>query len=153
MKKPTQSTLAQRVAARTARGKTKNAGDAATTEGSDVPGITENPATNLLMADVAMRAGSYLLRNVVERNLLKGRYGSTAASDIGRNRSLTQTVASVAAAKFATRSVPGAVVIGGGVLVKALFDRSMKRRAAKRAGDAALLKQADESADTSPNEG
>lgn len=114
----------------------------------NVPGVSDNPATNLLMADIAMRAGSTLLRNVVERSFLKGRYGKDTAREIVHNRSLKHTLASVAVAKLATRSVPGAAIIGGGLVVKTLFDRSQKRRKAQknikaeRAGDRKLLEQA-----------
>ncbi len=116
-----------------------------TSTGDNVPGISSNPATNLLMADIAMRAGTSVLRAVVEKRLLKGRYGTDTARDIVSNRSMKHTIASVAVAKLATKSTPGAVLIGGGLVAKTLFDRSRKRRAAKRAGDAKLLEQAKDS--------
>lgn len=116
-----------------------------TSPGDNVPGISSNPATNLLMADIAMRAGTSVLRAVVEKRLLKGRYGTDTARDIVSNRSMKHTIASVAVAKLATKSTPGAVLIGGGLVAKTLFDRSRKRRAAKRAGDAKLLEQAKDS--------
>jgi hypothetical protein len=40
--------------------------------------------------------------------------------------------------------VPGALLVGGGLLAKTLYDRSQSRRAARRAGDKALAKQAEE---------
>jgi len=100
-------------------------------------GSGTNSGTNLVMADIAMRAGSSILRNVVEKSFLSGRYGKDTASDIVNNKTLGQTVASVVLAKMATRSVPGAVIIGSGVVVKTLFDRSQKRRKAKKAADTA----------------
>ncbi|ABC64008.1 hypothetical protein [Erythrobacter litoralis] len=109
----------------------------------DVPGPSPDPATNLIMADIAMRAGSYVLRDVVERTMLKGSYSDGTARKIIQNRSLKQTVASVAIAKFATRSVPGAAIVGGGILVKALFDKSQQRRARLR-GRKKLAEQAQE---------
>lgn len=108
-----------------------------------VPGPTENPATNVIMADVAMRAGSYVLRSAVEKGFLKGRYGKDTASEIVSNRSLKKTLASFALAKLATRSLPGAVIVGGGMVAKTLFDRGRARRA-RRAGDRELLEQAGE---------
>lgn len=114
---------------------------------TEVPGPSPNPATNLIMADIAMRAGSYILRDVVERGFLKGRYGKETAKEIVAGKSVPMTIASFAAAKVATRSVPGAVAVGGAILVKNLFDRSQRRRKAKKAGDQALLERADNSDD------
>lgn len=90
------------------------------------------PATNLLIADIAMRSGTTLMRYFVERSLLKGRYGAENAKQIVEGRSLKHTLASVIVAKIATRSVPGALVIGGGLLAKGLLDRGGKRRKARR---------------------
>jgi hypothetical protein len=38
--------------------------------------------------------------------------------------------------------VPGALLVGGGLLAKTLFDRSISRRKARRRGDKQLAKQA-----------
>ena len=108
-----------------------------------VPGPSENPATNVIMADVAMRAGSYVLRSAVEKGFLRGRYGKDTASEIVSNKSLKKTLASFALAKLATRSLPGAIIVGGGMAAKTLFDRGRASRA-RRAGDRKLLEQAGE---------
>ena len=108
---------------------------------TDVPGPSPDPATNLIMADILIRAGSYIVRSAVEKNLLKGRYGKDTARQILNNRTAKQTFASFAAAKLATRSVPGAAVVGTGIALKALFDLSQKRRARLR-GERKLAKQA-----------
>ena len=110
--------------------------------GETVPGPSTNPATNLLMADVVMRMGTSVLRTVVEKRFLKGRYGQDTARAIVDNRSFKKTIASVVVAKVATRSVPGAIIIGGGMMVKTLFDRSQKRRKSTKSGDQVLLEQA-----------
>lgn len=112
---------------------------------TNVPGISTDPATNLIMADIAMRTGSYILRNVVEKSILKRRYGKEDARQIMENRSFKQTAASVIVSKIATRSMPGAILVGSGLVVKALFDRSQKRRQAKRAGDRKLLESPQDS--------
>lgn len=109
---------------------------------AELPGPSTNPATNLIMADIAMRAGSSLLRSVVEKNFLSAKYDSQTARDIVNNRSLKHTLASVAVSKMATKSVPGAVLVGGGLVLKTLFDRSQKRRKSRRKGEAALAEQA-----------
>lgn len=107
----------------------------------EVPGPSPNPATNLIMADIAMRVGTYLLRGAVEKGFLRGRYGKESAKEIVDNRSMKQTAASVAVAKVATKSVPGAIAVGSGLALKLLFDASQKRRARLR-GDRKLLEQA-----------
>ena len=113
----------------------------------EVPGPSPNPATNLIMADIVMRAGSYALRNVVERTFLKRRFDGDTARDIIEGRSVWQTVGAVAVAKIATRSVPGAIVVGSGLVAKTLFDRSQKRRKARREGEQALLEQAEKASE------
>ena len=107
-----------------------------------VPGPTDNPATNLIMADVAIRAGSYIARRSLEKGFLRGRYGNQTAKDIVQNRTLGQSLFSFALAKVATRSVPGAVLVGGGALAKTLLNRRKSRLRNKAEGDQELLEQA-----------
>jgi hypothetical protein len=116
---------------------------AAVTGDSDtVVGPSPNPATNLIIQDIAMRAGGRLMRHTVEKGLLRGRYGGDNAKAIVENRTLAQTLVSGLLARYATRSLPGAVLIGGGLVVKTLYDRSRTKRAAKRSGDKTLRKMA-----------
>lgn len=108
----------------------------------DVPGPSPNPVTNIILADIVMRMGSYLLRDGVERAFLTGRYGRGTAKQIVRNRTVTQSLAAVAIAKLGTKSLPGAALVGAGLLAKTLFDRSQARRRMQAEGDAALISQA-----------
>lgn len=107
-----------------------------------IPGPSEDPATNFILADIAIRAGSYLARRGVEKSLLSNRYGKDTAKKIVQNKTLGQTLVSFALARVATKSVPGALVVGGGALAKALFDRRKSRRRAKIEGDRKLIEQA-----------
>lgn len=107
-----------------------------------IPGPSHNPATNFLIADVAIKAGSYLARRGVEKGMLAGRYGKDTARDIVLNKSIKDTLVSTVLARVATRSVPGALIIGGGALAKALLDRRKSRLRAKAEGDQELLEQA-----------
>ncbi|MGB3738261.1 MAG: hypothetical protein WA948_02795 [Pontixanthobacter sp.] len=109
---------------------------------SKVPGPSTNPATNLVVADITMRAGTYIMRSAIEKGMLRGRYDRNTASEIIKNKTLGQTLISVVLAKMATRSLPGAVVVGGGIAAKTLFDRSQRRRKAKHRGDQSLREQA-----------
>ncbi|WP_394269586.1 hypothetical protein [Qipengyuania sp.] len=107
-----------------------------------MPGPTDNPATNLMFADVAIRAASYVVRRTIERGMLRGRYGPNTAKSIIENKSLGQTLTSFALARLATRNLPGAVVVGGGALAKTLYDRSKSKHKERRKGDSDLIKQA-----------
>ena len=107
-----------------------------------IPGPSEDPATNFMLADIAIRAGSYLARRGVEKGLLANRYGKDTAKKIVQNKTLGQTLISFALARVATKSVPGAVVVGGGALAKTLLDRRKSRRQAKAEGDRKLIEQA-----------
>lgn len=127
--------------ARLAAEKTEAAETAAT------PGVlapSPNPATNLLLADIALRGGSALLKRAVEAGLLgavgKGSRqnkgtgtgtvkGTVKGSSLGRNLVGTMLV------RVATRSVPGALIVGGGLLAKTLYDRKRSRAAAQQGAD------------------
>ena len=116
---------------------------AVTGGGSHVPGPSTNPATNLIIQHIAMRAGGRLMRHAFEKGLLRGRYGGAGAKAIVENRSLMHTLVGGLLARYATRSVPGAVLIGGSLIAKTLYDRGRSKRSARRAGDKTLEKMAD----------
>lgn len=102
--------------------------------------------TNLVIADIVMRAAGGLLRNRMEKGLL---VKSFAASDEGKakaeklidSRSVAVSLALWGASRIATRSPVGLAVVAGGLAAKVLYDRGKllerKRRARKRAKQAA----------------
>jgi hypothetical protein len=47
----------------------------------------------------------------------------------------------------ATRSVPGAILVGGGLLAKALYDRRKDAQAARTEGEAKVAEQASRAKD------
>lgn len=108
----------------------------------EAQGPSPNPMTNLIIADVALRGGGRLLRHIVERTLLGVKYTPEKARDIVKGRSMAQSLVGTAVARIATRSVPGALLVGGGLLAKALYDRSQKRSKARAEGDSAIDEQA-----------
>ena len=124
----------------------KDTGKAATSKIESVAekaeGISPNPATNLLIADLALRGGGQLLRHAIERTVLGAKYTPDKAKKIVKGRSMLQTLIGTAAARIATRSVPGAIVVGGGLLAKALYDRREGKRAARASGVRAIDAQA-----------
>lgn len=109
---------------------------------SDAGGPSTNPMTNVLLADIALRGGGQFLRHAVERVVLGVKYSPDKAKNIIKGRSMGQTLVSTALARLATRSVPGAIIVGGGLLAKTLYDHSRDRRAAKAEGEAQVAEQA-----------
>ena len=107
-----------------------------------VPGISSNPMTNLVIADVAMRGGGRLLRHAVEMLVLGSKYAPAKAKNIVKGRSMTQTLVGTAVARIATRSVPGAILVGGALLAKTLFDRARNPEEQALEGETAIADQA-----------
>jgi hypothetical protein len=100
-----------------------------------------NPMTNLLIADIVLRGGGRVMRHLLETNLLKTKYPPQMARDIVKGRGIVRTFAGAAIARLATRSVPGALVVGGGLLAKALYDRR-KGEEARVKGEKAVDRRA-----------
>ena len=104
-------------------------------------GPSPNPATNLIIADVALRGSATLARRAVERGLLGSRYTPSKAKSILKGRTMGETLLHTAIARFAVTSVPGAILVGGGLIAKTLYDRS-KGHQARIEGEAKLHAQA-----------
>lgn len=131
-----------RTAGKVARTTAGKAATKAETAIKNVHGPSPNPMTNLLIADIAIRGGGRLLRQVIERSLLGVRYTPEKARDIVKGRSMVQTLVGTAVARVATRSVPGALIVGGGMLAKTLYDRTRDRREAAAEGAREVEEQA-----------
>ena len=108
-----------------------------------VPGPSTNPATNLLVADIGLRIASRLFRRTVEKGLVQLKFPPEKASEVIEGRSLGQTLVSAGLARVATRSIPGALLVTGGIIAKSILDRSLSRRQSERKGTQELEKQAD----------
>lgn len=88
-----------------------------------------NPMTNLIIANILLRGGGRILRQLVESNLLNAKYSPQKSRDIVKGRGIVGALAGAAIVRVATRSVPGALIVGGGLLAKALYDRSKGEKA------------------------
>lgn len=108
----------------------------------DSDGLSTNPMTNLLIADLALRGGGQLLRHAVERTVLGAKFSPEKAKKIVKGRSMAQTLIGTAIARIATRSVPGAIVVGGGLLAKSLYDRRQDKRSQHAKGTREIDAQA-----------
>ena len=107
-----------------------------------VPGPSSNPATNLIILDIAMRGASLIASRGVQRALLRTRYQREKARDIVEGRTMLASLAATGAARIATRSVPGFLLVAGGLFAKAVIDRSLSRRESGRRGERQLAEQA-----------
>jgi hypothetical protein len=97
--------------------------------------------TNLVIADIVLRAAGGLLRNRMEKGLLVKSYDKAKAEKLVDGRSVVTSLALWGASRLATRSPVGLAVVAGGLAAKVLYDRGKrlegKRRARKRAKPAA----------------
>lgn len=114
------------------------------TDQNGLPDFSPNPITNLILTDIALRGVSRFARQMAEKKMLSKRYSREDARKAIDNRSISETLMAAGLARVATRSVPGAVVIGGGLLAKALYDRSRSRKA-RAEGQKALHKRMSDS--------
>lgn len=89
------------------------------------------------IAGWALRKGVNIARGAVDRRVSFGGLTSTEIQQALTGRSLVGGTAAVIVTRLATRSVPGALLVGGGLVAKALFDRRRSRRARQR--DAAKM--------------
>lgn len=62
------------------------------------------------------------------RTIAAAAIGSKAQSKL-RGRGLLGAVVGIAVTRVATRSLPGALLVGGGLLAKTLYDKSQERQA------------------------
>lgn len=95
--------------------------------------------TNLVIADIVMRAAGGLLRNRMEKGLLVASYDKAKADKLVDGRSIATSLALWGASRIATRSPVGLAVVAGGLAAKVLYDRGKRlearRRARKRSSD------------------
>jgi hypothetical protein len=139
--------MAVRETARNARRRVSKALTEAREGGREVPGPSPNPATNLLIADVVVRSAGIVFRHAVERALLRARLKPEEAKEIVEGRTLGRSLITHAAARVATRSVPGFLAVAGGLAAKAVVDRGLGRAKSRRAGDKRLARKATRGSD------
>ncbi len=108
--------------------------DEATDKPSALFGPSTNPATNLIIADIVLRGLARVARDSAHKGMLRTQYSRDKAKDLVDNQSLLHTLTIYGITKVATRSVPGALLIGSGLIAKTLYDRGRTRRLTKRTG-------------------
>ena len=110
--------------------------DAGPTGPGGLPLPSPIAGTNLVIADIVLRAAGTMLRNRMEKGLLIASYDKAKAEKLVDGRSIATSVALWGASRLATRSPLGLAVVVGGLAAKALYDRGQrlerKRRARKQ---------------------
>lgn len=87
-------------------------------------------AGNRLLSEIARKRGGQLLDAAIDK-VLPGETLTTA-----KRKTLLGGIAGAMAIRIATRSVPGAIVVGGAVLAKKLYDRRHAKRSPAKGKDA-----------------
>jgi hypothetical protein len=77
-----------------------------------------------ILAQIARHGGGKLLDGAVGKAVKGSSVKASAKSTI------VGTLAGAALTRIATKSVPGAILVGGGLLAKTLYDRRRARKAA-----------------------
>jgi hypothetical protein len=91
-------------------------------------------STNLVIADIVLRAAGGLLRDRLERGLLVKAHDPATAERLVAGRGIATSLALWGASRVARRSPLGLAVVAGGLAAKVLYDRG-KRIEARRRGE------------------
>jgi hypothetical protein len=83
-----------------------------------------HPLLRLLLADAVVQNGSRLLRRKASQRLL-----ADPVAEPDQPMGLPKRLATLAAMRVATRSWPGAAIVGAGMLAHGLYKRGKARRA------------------------
>ncbi|MBO9518237.1 MAG: hypothetical protein J7493_09235 [Porphyrobacter sp.] len=109
---------------------------------SKVPGPSSNPATNILIWDIATRGVVMIVGRQIEKAMLRMRYDQDKASDIVKGRTMVKSMTATGAARVASKSIPGLLAVTGALLAKTAFDRGYSKRESRRRGEKTLSDQA-----------
>ncbi len=110
-------------------------------------GPSTDPATNLLLTDVALRGATVMARLAIEHALLRNRYDASTATEIIARQSLGKRMLSTGMSRIAAGSLPGALFVSGSMMGKIMLDRARAHRQAR----IAAAKAARRSAKTAPD--
>lgn len=80
-------------------------------------------AGNKILAEIVRKGGGKLVNSAAGKLMAPG--GDTAPA----KKTLLGGIAGAVAVRVATRSVPGAIVVGGSLIAKTLYDRRRARKA------------------------
>jgi hypothetical protein len=92
--------------------------------------------TNLVIADIVLRAAGGLLKDRLEKGLIVKSHGTDKAAKLVDGRGALSSLALYGASRLARRSPLGLAVVAGGLAAKVFYDRGKrleKQRRAKKA--------------------
>jgi hypothetical protein len=92
-------------------------------------------ATNLVIADIVLRAAGGLLRDRLEKGLLVKSYDRSKADKLVDGRGVASSLALWGASHLARRSPLGLAVVAGGLAAKVFYDRGKRIEKKRRAKD------------------
>ena len=98
-----------------------------------------NPATNLLIVDVLVRAGARLARKQIEHRVVEATYKKDPVDEqkakalIG-GRGMLTSLGLYGVSKIATKGPLGLGAVTGGLILKTLYDRGYSRQQRRRRG-------------------
>ena len=133
-------------AKRTARGRRGKAeapppaetpGKPAGTGPGGLPLPSPSAGTNLVIADIVLRAAGGLLRDRLEKGLLVKGHGADKAAKLVDKRGLASSLALYGASRLARRSPMGLAMVAGGLAAKVFYDRGKRLETKRRARMAA----------------
>lgn len=91
-------------------------------------------ATNRILASIIRQGGGRLLNTALARAL------PDEPATAGKRKNLLGGIAGAVALRVATKSVPGAIVVGSGLIAKKLYDRRKAAKTAKSGTGARTVK-------------
>lgn len=97
-----------------------------------ISGPSLGNATNLAFAEVVMRSVGHLMQKSVGEEISRKAGDPKSVREMLADRSLLSALAIYGASRLATRSVPGALAVAGGLLIKTLYDRGTARQQRER---------------------
>jgi hypothetical protein len=93
-------------------------------------------STNIVIADIVLRAAGGLLRERMEKGLLVRSHGRSKAHRLIEGRGLTTSLALWGASHLARRSPLGLALVAGGLAAKVFYDRGKRLEAERKARNA-----------------
>ncbi len=106
----------------------------APTETGGLPLPSPVAGTNLVIADIVLRAAGGLLRDRLEKGLLTRNYDAAKARRLVDKRGVATSAMLWGASHLARRSPLGLALVAGGLAAKVFYDRGKRLEARRGAG-------------------
>ena len=87
-----------------------------------------SPSVVAIIADLALREGSAMARRTFEQRLTMAGYNHREIRKILAGKGFGKRFAAAAITRLATRSIPGALAVGGGLAAKAMIDSRLRKK-------------------------